>query len=62
MRDKRLFVVERGDLKTKLCESCGKLIKIKSNRQKYCEKCATDINNQKTKEKMKELYEKSKIL
>ena len=45
MRDKRLFVVERGDLKTKLCESCGKLIKIKSKTkpEKYCEKCAYTI-------------------
>lgn len=28
------------DEKTKTCECCGKTIKVKTNRQKFCDKCA----------------------
>lgn len=39
----------------KVCEgiNCGKLIKIKTNNQKYCPKCAKEMNVLKTKERMK---------
>ena len=39
----------------KICDgiNCGKLIKIKSNNQKYCSKCAKEMNILKTKERMK---------
>lgn len=39
----------------KQCESCGKLIKIKSKTkpEKYCDKCAIDIDREKAKERMK---------
>ena len=36
----------------KLCQSCGKLIKIKSKTkpEKYCEKCAKEIQDKQKKE------------
>lgn len=42
-----------GDAKIKRCESCGKLIKIKSKHDgssKYCESCAKRIKNEQNKE------------
>jgi hypothetical protein len=43
-----------GDTKIKICEVCGKLIKIKSKHDgssKYCEKCAYIVNLEKQKER-----------
>jgi hypothetical protein len=42
----------------KLCEVCGRLIKIKSlkdQRSKYCKKCAEEVDRNKAKERMKAL-------
>ena len=42
----------------KMCECCGKIIKIKSNNGRpvqYCKECAALINREKTKERMKQL-------
>lgn len=41
-----------GDKKIKLCESCNKLIKVKSKTkpEKYCEECAKEIQNKQKKE------------
>lgn len=38
----------------KVCENCGRLIKIKGNRQKYCEKCYEKINCKMTNERQKQ--------
>ena len=42
-----------GDKKIKLCESCNKLIKVKSKTkpEKYCEECAYTMNLKKQKER-----------
>ena len=42
-----------GDKKIKLCESCNKLIKVKSKTkpEKYCEECAYTMNLEKQKER-----------
>ena len=37
------------------CEVCEEIIKMKNNRQKYCESCWTEVNKEKTKENMKKL-------
>ena len=37
----------------KLCECCGKLIKITNNRQKYCKKCYEKINCEMTNNRQK---------
>lgn len=44
----------------KQCESCGKLIKIKSKTktEKYCEKCAINIDREKAKDRMKSIRSK----
>lgn len=45
----------------KMCENCGRMIKIKSNEgrpQKYCKKCGEEINRKKTKEHMQTLRKK----
>ena len=49
-----------GDKKIKLCESCNKLIKVKSKTkpEKYCEECATNIDREKAKERMKTIRSK----
>lgn len=47
----------------KLCESCGKLIKIKNlkaHSTKYCTKCADEIRQEKRAEYNQKYYEKSK--
>lgn len=48
------------DKKIKLCESCNKLIKVKSKTkpEKYCEECATNIDREKAKERMKTIRSK----
>lgn len=44
----------RGNLKdTKQCESCGERMEIVNNKSKYCKPCATEINRDKTRERMK---------
>lgn len=37
-----------------LCHECGRLIRKHAPNQKYCRKCAENINKQKTKERMNE--------
>lgn len=42
----------------KMCECCGKIIKIKSKKDfstKYCKACAIEVDRQKARERMKEL-------
>lgn len=38
---------------TKPCESCGKLIKVKNNRTKYCEVCLKKIEKEQTRERVR---------
>ena len=37
----------------KVCENCGKLIKIKVNNQKYCKVCSEEINRVNTRKRMR---------
>ena len=48
-----------GDIKIKKCESCGKLIKIKSKTkpEKYCENCAIEKHREINKESMRKSRE-----
>lgn len=40
-----------------MCEICGRRVENTSNRQKYCEDCAKDIDRYKAKERMKNIRE-----
>lgn len=49
-----ILVNMRNNLKgTKQCECCGKRIELKNNKNKYCDKCAIEINRKQTKERMR---------
>ena len=43
------------------CEKCGKLVKINSNRQKYCTVCYTEINELDAKNRMKKMREEKNV-
>jgi DNA-directed RNA polymerase subunit RPC12/RpoP len=45
----------------KQCTNCGKLIKIKSNRQIYCDDCYKKINESDAKNRMKKMREKENV-
>ena len=38
-----------------ICQECGKLIRKKSPNQKYCKKCAEEVNRNKTAERMQKI-------
>jgi hypothetical protein len=40
------------------CEQCGKIIKMKNNRQKYCEECYKEINQSDAKYRMQRYRDK----
>lgn len=40
-----------------ICQECGRLMKKKSPNQKYCKKCAEQVNRKKTSERMKKIRE-----
>ena len=44
----------------KLCEVCGKLIKIKGANSKYCEKCAGEIESKNNIKRIKKCREAKK--
>lgn len=46
----------------KPCECCGKMIEIKNNRTKYCEKCAKTIWQKQVQENMKKYRKNKKTL
>lgn len=45
----------------KQCVNCGKLIKIKGNRQLYCEDCYKKINEADAKNRMKKYRETNSV-
>lgn len=45
----------------KMCEQCGKLVKIKGNRQKYCKRCYEKINEADARNRMKKYRENDNV-
>lgn len=45
--------LEKNLKDTKQCENCGDRVEVKSNRTKYCNKCAVKINRIKTKQRVR---------
>jgi len=50
----------KGNKKVKVCEKCNCLLKPKSNRTKYCDKCAREIKNEQIAEIMRNKRSKLK--
>jgi len=49
------FDLYNGDSKIIGCSECGKLIKVTSNRQKFCRSCWKEYRNNYQKELMREI-------
>lgn len=57
-----LLNIEREFKDAVPCENCGCRMEVSNNKQKYCGRCAKEINNKKTREAMKSRRNKEKCL